>query len=160
MWMDLMVIELYYCQFLMSHQALLYHEIFKQPPLSTIYNIKEIGINNNTNRDDISDEDWEKFVLKKSITTFYPSETIKMAPEFKVVDTSIFSYILTRNINAPIVMVAWRASRLIIKDYTRKNRYKLCWVDLQINAYQINISVWILLPKFIYELKSKSILTH
>ncbi|CAG8815647.1 35572_t:CDS:2, partial [Gigaspora margarita] len=61
----------------------LYHEIFKQLPLSTIYNIKEIGINNNTNGDDISDEDWEKFVLEKSITTFHPSETIKMAPESK-----------------------------------------------------------------------------
>ncbi|CAG8799481.1 33058_t:CDS:2 [Gigaspora margarita] len=113
-------------------------EIFKQPPLSTVYNVKEIGINDNTNGDDISDEDWEKFVLEKSITTFHPSGTVKMAPESKggvvnhrlqvygtknlrVVDASIFPYIPTGNTNAPTAMVAWRASRLIIEDYMRKN---------------------------------------
>ncbi|RIB22981.1 GMC oxidoreductase [Gigaspora rosea] len=113
-------------------------EIFKQPPLSTVYNVKEIGINDNINGDDISDEDWEKFVLEKSITTFHPSGTVKMAPESKggvvnhrlqvygtknlrVIDASIFPYIPTGNTNAPTAMVAWRASRLIIEDYTRKN---------------------------------------
>ncbi|RIB22975.1 GMC oxidoreductase-domain-containing protein [Gigaspora rosea] len=113
-------------------------EIFKQPPLSTVYNVKEIGINDNTNGDDISDEDWEKYVLEKSITTFHTSGTVKMAPESKggvvnhrlqvygtknlrVVDASIFPYIPTGNTNAPTAMVAWRASRLIIEDYTRKN---------------------------------------
>ncbi|CAG8539125.1 18197_t:CDS:2 [Gigaspora margarita] len=105
-------------------------EIFKQPPLSTIYNVKEIGINDEfgkwcTNGDDMSDEDWEKFILTKAL---------KMAPESKegvvnhrlqvygtknlrVVDTSIFPYIPSGNTNAPAAMVAWRASRLIIEDY-------------------------------------------
>ncbi|KAF0432790.1 alcohol oxidase [Gigaspora margarita] len=113
-------------------------EIFKQPPLSTVYNVKEIEINDNTNGDDISDEDWEKFILEKSVTTFHPSGTVKMAPESKggvvnhrlqvygtknlrVVDASIFPYIPSGNTNAPTAMVAWRASRLIIEDYTRKN---------------------------------------
>ncbi|CAG8840233.1 1335_t:CDS:2, partial [Racocetra persica] len=45
-------------------------ELLKQPPLSTVYNVKEIGINDefgqwSTNVDDISDEDWEKFVVEK-----------------------------------------------------------------------------------------------
>ena len=53
----------------------LYHEIFKQPPLNTIYNVKEIGINNNTNGDNISDEDWKKLVLEK-VHIFYITNTI------------------------------------------------------------------------------------
>ncbi|RIB22971.1 GMC oxidoreductase [Gigaspora rosea] len=112
-------------------------EILKQPPMSTVYNVKEIGINY-TNGDDISDEDWEKFVLEKSVTTFHPGGTVKMAPEsnggvvnhrlqvygtknLRVVDASIFPYIPSGNTNAPTAMVAWRASRLIFEDYTRKN---------------------------------------
>ncbi|CAG8757213.1 12917_t:CDS:2, partial [Gigaspora margarita] len=109
----------------------LVREILKQPPLSTVYNVKEIEINDefgqwSTNGDDISDEDWEKFVLERGTTTFHPSGTTKMAPESKdgvvnhrlqvygtknlrVVDTSIFPYIPTGNTNAPIAMVAWRA---------------------------------------------------
>ncbi|RIB22972.1 GMC oxidoreductase [Gigaspora rosea] len=63
-------------------------EIIKQPPLSTVYNIKEIGINDEfgqwiTNGDDLSDEDWEKLVFEKSNTMFHPSGTAKMAPESK-----------------------------------------------------------------------------
>ncbi|RIB22962.1 GMC oxidoreductase [Gigaspora rosea] len=121
----------------------LVREILKQPPLSTVYNVKEIGINDEFGQwsidgDDISDEDWEKFVLERGTTTFHPSGATKMAPESKggvvnhrlqvygtknlrVVDTSIFPYIPTGNTNAPTAMVAWRASRLIIEDYTRKN---------------------------------------
>ncbi|CAG8484028.1 5572_t:CDS:2 [Racocetra persica] len=105
-------------------------EILKQPPLSTVYNVKEIGINDEfgqwcTNGDDMSDEDWESFILTKAL---------KMAPESKdgvvnhrlqvygtkdlrVVDASIFPYIPSGNLNAPAAMVAWRASRLIIEDY-------------------------------------------
>ncbi|KAF0473742.1 alcohol oxidase [Gigaspora margarita] len=113
-------------------------EILKQPPMSTVYNVKEIEISDKTNGDDISDEDWEKFVLEKSVTTFHPSGTVKMAPEsnggvvnhrlqvygtknLRVADASIFPYIPSGNTNAPTAMVAWRASRLIIEDYTRKN---------------------------------------
>ncbi|CAG8543551.1 11319_t:CDS:2 [Gigaspora margarita] len=113
-------------------------EILKQPPMSTVYNVKEIEISDKTNGDDISDEDWEKFVLEKVLTTFHPSGTVKMAPEsnggvvnhrlqvygtknLRVVDASIFPYIPSGNTNAPTAMVAWRASRLIIEDYTRKN---------------------------------------
>ncbi|CAG8822609.1 23591_t:CDS:2, partial [Racocetra persica] len=117
-------------------------EILKQPPLSTVYNVKEIGINDeygqwSTNGDDISDEDWEKFVLERAGTTFHSSGIVKMAPESKdgvvnhrlqvygtknlrVVDASIFPYIPSGNINASTAMVAWRASRLIIEDYMKK----------------------------------------
>ncbi|CAG8697678.1 3342_t:CDS:2, partial [Gigaspora margarita] len=106
-------------------------EIIKQPPLSTVYNVKEIGINDEfgqwiTNGDDLSDEDWEKLVFEKSNTTFHPSGTVKMAPESKggvvnhrlqvygtknlrVVDASIFPYIPSGNTNAPTAMVAWKA---------------------------------------------------
>ncbi|CAG8699710.1 2919_t:CDS:2, partial [Racocetra fulgida] len=106
-------------------------EIFKQPPLSTVYNVKEIGIKDefghlSTNGDDISDEDWEKYVVERASTTFHPCGTVKMAPESKdgvvnhrlqvydtknlrVVDASIFPYIPSGNTNAPTAMVAWKA---------------------------------------------------
>ncbi|CAG8501398.1 5473_t:CDS:2 [Racocetra fulgida] len=45
-------------------------EILKQPPLSTVYNVKEIGINDEFGQwctnEDMSDEDWERFILKKA----------------------------------------------------------------------------------------------
>ncbi|CAG8783012.1 20605_t:CDS:1, partial [Gigaspora margarita] len=46
----------------------LHQEILKQPLLSTIYNVKEIGINNEfgqwcTNGNGMSDEDWEKYIV-------------------------------------------------------------------------------------------------
>ncbi|CAG8476323.1 6844_t:CDS:2 [Dentiscutata heterogama] len=107
-------------------------EILKQPPLSTTYNVKEIGINDEfgqwcTNGDDMSDEDWEKLIIKKAL---------KMAPESKdgvvnhrlqvygtknlrAVDASIFPFIPSGNTNAPTAMVAWRASRLIAEDYMK-----------------------------------------
>ncbi|CAG8556569.1 23485_t:CDS:2 [Cetraspora pellucida] len=100
----------------------------------------EIGIlykANSTNGDEISNEDWEKFVVKRTTTAFHPYGTVKMAPEFKngvvnyrlqvysmknlrVVDVSIFPYIPSRNTNVPTAMVSWRASQLIIEDYTKK----------------------------------------
>ncbi|CAG8464835.1 7662_t:CDS:2 [Dentiscutata heterogama] len=100
-------------------------EILEQPPLSTVYNVKELG-----NNDDMSDEDWERS------TSLHASGTVKMAPESKdgvvnhrlqvygtknlrVVDASIFPYIPSGNPNAPIAMVAWRASRLIAEDYMK-----------------------------------------
>ncbi|CAG8845044.1 18991_t:CDS:2, partial [Racocetra persica] len=78
------------------------------------------------NGDDISDEDWEKFVVERASTTFHPCGTVKMAPEskdgvvnhrlqvygtknFRVVDASIFPYIPSGNTNAPTAMVAWKA---------------------------------------------------
>ncbi|CAG8736730.1 326_t:CDS:2, partial [Ambispora leptoticha] len=81
-----------------------------------------------TNGDDISDEDWEKYVVERASTTFHPCGTVKMAPESKdgvvnhrlqvydtknlrVVDASIFPYIPSGNTNAPTAMVAWKASR-------------------------------------------------
>ncbi|KAF0441151.1 alcohol oxidase [Gigaspora margarita] len=105
-------------------------EILKQPPLSTVYNVKEIGFN-----DDMSDEDWER-VIQNNSTSQHACGTVKMAPESKngvinhrlqvygtknlrVVDASIFPYIPSGNPNAPTAMVAWRASRLIAEDYTR-----------------------------------------
>ncbi|KAF0446325.1 alcohol oxidase [Gigaspora margarita] len=116
-------------------------EILKQPPLSTVYDVKEIGINDEfgqwcTNGDDMSDEDWERFLMSKT-TSFHPCGTVKMAPEsqdgvvnhrlqvygtknLRVVDASIFPYIPSGNTNAPTAMVAWRASRLIIEDYIGK----------------------------------------
>ncbi|CAG8478120.1 7206_t:CDS:2 [Scutellospora calospora] len=114
-------------------------EIIKQPPLSTVYNVKEIGINDEfgkwcTNDIDMSDEDWEKYILNKSFSSSHACGTVKMAPESKggvvnhrlqvhgtknlrVVDASIFPYIPSGNTNAPTAMVAWKASRLIIEDY-------------------------------------------
>ncbi len=38
----------------------------------------------------------------------------------RVVDASIFPTIPSGNTNAPVAMVAWRASRLIEKDYNIK----------------------------------------
>ncbi|CAG8449281.1 18301_t:CDS:2 [Racocetra fulgida] len=133
-------------------------EILKQPPLSTVYNVKEIGINDefgqwSTNVDDISDEEWEKFVVEKGVTTFHPSGTVKMAPESKdgvvnhrlqvygtknlrVVDASIFPYIPSGNTNAPAAMVAWKASRLIIEDYGSDVNFKLIREGLHVDQKQ------------------------
>ncbi|RIA86613.1 GMC oxidoreductase [Glomus cerebriforme] len=78
-------------------------EIFKQPPLSTVWGIKEIMLD---------DEG------------FHPCGTVKMAPEIqggcvnhrlqvygtknlRVVDASVFPVIPSGNINAPTTMVAW-----------------------------------------------------
>ncbi|KAF0446324.1 alcohol oxidase [Gigaspora margarita] len=110
-------------------------EILKQPPLNTIYDVKEIGINDEfgqwcTNGDGMSDEDWERYFVNQPLA-FHPCGTVKMAPDevvnhrfqvygtknLRVVDASIFPYIPSGNTNAPTAVVAWRASRLIFEDY-------------------------------------------
>ncbi|CAG8741912.1 8569_t:CDS:2, partial [Racocetra fulgida] len=100
-------------------------EIFKQPPLNTVYNVKEIGINDEfgqwcTNGDDMSDEDWERFILTKAQSKdgiVNHRLQVYGTKNLRVVDASIFPYIPSGNLNAPTAMVAWRASRLIIEDY-------------------------------------------
>ena len=44
----------------------LYCEILKQPPLSTVYNVKEIGFNDN-----MSDEDWERIIQNNVRINFF-----------------------------------------------------------------------------------------
>ncbi|RIA86615.1 GMC oxidoreductase [Glomus cerebriforme] len=114
-------------------------EIFKQPPLSTVWGIKEIILDDEwCNLDkEISDEDWEQYIHKKLFSGHHPCGTVKMAPEsqggcvnhrlqvygtknLRVVDASIFPVIPSGNINAPTAMVAWKASRLIEEDYINK----------------------------------------
>ncbi|CAG8461820.1 4484_t:CDS:2 [Cetraspora pellucida] len=105
-------------------------EILKQPPLSTVYNVKEVGINDefgqlSTNGDDISDEDWEKFVVERMSPESKDGVVnhrlqVYGTKNLRVVDASIFPYIPSGNINAATAMVAWRASRLIIEDYMKK----------------------------------------
>src|ERR1043165_1997409 len=51
---------------MMSSLKLL-REIFKQPPLSTVWNAKEIGLNDEYGKwcsidDEMSDEDWERYI--------------------------------------------------------------------------------------------------
>ncbi|CAG8692252.1 1891_t:CDS:2, partial [Scutellospora calospora] len=75
--------------------------ILKQAPLSTVYEVREIGINERcTNGDDLSEE----FTL-----SYHPCGTAKMAPESK-----------DGNTNAPTAMVAWRSSRLIAGLYEKE----------------------------------------
>ncbi|PKY22845.1 alcohol oxidase [Rhizophagus irregularis] len=109
-------------------------EILKQPPLSTVWGVKEIGFDTDK---EMSDEDWEQYIRKVSITSSHPCGTVKMAPEsqggcinhrlqvygtknLRVVDASIFPTIPAGNLNAPTAMVAWKASRLIKEDYKNK----------------------------------------
>ncbi|PKY22246.1 alcohol oxidase [Rhizophagus irregularis] len=109
-------------------------EILKQPPLSTVWGVKEIGFDTDK---EMSDEDWEQYIRKVSITSSHPCGTVKMAPEsqggcinhrlqvygtknLRVVDASIFPTIPAGNLNAPTAMVAWKASRLIEEDYKNK----------------------------------------
>ncbi|PKY25040.1 alcohol oxidase [Rhizophagus irregularis] len=109
-------------------------EILKQPPLSTVWGVKEVGFDIDK---EMSDEDWEQYIRKMSQTSFHPCGTVKMAPEsqggcinhrlqvygtknLRVVDASIFPTIPAGNLNAPTAMVAWKASRLIKEDYKNK----------------------------------------
>ncbi|CAG8606988.1 17357_t:CDS:2, partial [Acaulospora morrowiae] len=106
-------------------------KILEQPPLSTYWGVKVIGL------DEVNDDkEWEKYIRKRT-TSAHPCGTVKMAPESKggcvnhrlqvygtknlrVVDASIFPTIPAGNINAPTAMVAWRASKLIEEDYCKK----------------------------------------
>ncbi|EXX50796.1 hypothetical protein RirG_267440 [Rhizophagus irregularis DAOM 197198w] len=109
-------------------------EILKQPPLSTVWGVKEVGFGIDK---EMSDEDWEQYIRKMSFTSYHPCGTVKMAPEsqggcinhrlqvygtknLRVVDASIFPTIPAGNLNAPTAMVAWKASRLIKEDYENK----------------------------------------
>ncbi|CAG8631072.1 10949_t:CDS:2, partial [Funneliformis caledonium] len=114
-------------------------EILKQPPLSTDWGVKELGFNDEFGKwcsvdEEMSDEDWERYIRGKSYTSFHPCGTVKMAPEsqggcvnhrlqvygtknLRVVDASIFPIVPNGNTNAPTAMVAWRASRMIKEDY-------------------------------------------
>ncbi|RIA86616.1 GMC oxidoreductase [Glomus cerebriforme] len=114
-------------------------ELLKQPPLSTVWGIKEIGLDGKwySLNEEMSDEDWEQYIHKKSGTAYHPCGTVKMAPEsqrgcvnhrlqvygtknLRVVDASVFPIIPSGNTNAPTAMVAWKASRLIEEDYVNK----------------------------------------
>ncbi|KAF0432143.1 alcohol oxidase [Gigaspora margarita] len=107
-------------------------KILEQPPLSTDWGVKVIGL------DEVNDDkEWEKYIRKRTTSSAHPCGTVKMAPEFKggcvnhrlqvygtknlrVVDASIFPTIPAGNLNAPTAMVAWRASKLIKEDYYKK----------------------------------------
>ncbi|CAG8586115.1 1502_t:CDS:2 [Funneliformis caledonium] len=128
----------------------LLRELLKQPPLSTVWGVKELGFNDEFGKwcsvgEEMSDEDWERYIREKGFVTkhifssssFHMCGTVKMAPEsqggcvnhrlqvygtknLRVVDASIFPTIPNGNINAPVAMVAWRASKLIEEDYRAK----------------------------------------
>ncbi|CAG8531120.1 3511_t:CDS:2 [Funneliformis caledonium] len=120
----------------------LLREMLKQPPLSTVWGVKELGFNDEFGKwcivgDEMSDEDWERYIREKTSSSFHTCGTVKMAPEsqggcvnhrlqvygtknLRVVDASIFPIIPNGNINAPVAMVAWRASKLIEEDYKNK----------------------------------------
>ncbi|CAG8661219.1 12718_t:CDS:2 [Funneliformis mosseae] len=107
-------------------------KILEQPPLSTYWGVKVIGL------DEVNDDkEWENYIRKRTISSAHPCGTVKMAPESKggcvnhrlqvygtknlrVVDASIFPTIPAGNLNAPTAMVAWRASKLIKEDYYKK----------------------------------------
>ncbi|RIA86617.1 GMC oxidoreductase [Glomus cerebriforme] len=114
-------------------------ELLKQPPLSTVWGIKEIELDNGWSSIDkeMSDEDWEQYIRKRFFPGYHSCGTVKMAPEtqegcvnhrlqvygtknLRVVDASIFPVVPSGNINAPVAMVAWKASRLIEEDYVNK----------------------------------------
>ncbi|CAB4484330.1 alcohol oxidase [Rhizophagus irregularis] len=117
--------------YLMMSSLKLSREIFKQPPLSTVW-----GVESDVDKE-MSDEDWEHYIRKKAFSSSHACGTVKMAPESKggcvnhrlqvygtknlrVVDASIFPTIPAGNLNAPTAMVAWKASRLIEEDYKNK----------------------------------------
>ncbi|CAB5396059.1 unnamed protein product [Rhizophagus irregularis] len=93
--------------FLIFHQVLkLSREILKQPPLSTVWGVKEVGFDIDK---EMSDEDWNNIFVK-----------CLWNQNLRVVDASIFPTIPAGNLNAPTAMVAWKASRLIKEDYKNK----------------------------------------
>ncbi|CAI2192121.1 17879_t:CDS:2, partial [Funneliformis geosporum] len=117
-------------------------EIIKQPLFSKVWGIKEIGSYDEFGKwcsfkDEMSDEDWEQHIREKTISSFHSCGTVKMTPEsqrgcvnhrlqvygtknLRVVDASIFPIIPNGNTNAPVAMVAWKASRIIEEDYRKK----------------------------------------
>ncbi|CAG8732358.1 15675_t:CDS:2, partial [Acaulospora morrowiae] len=102
-------------------------EIFKQPPLNTVWGVEEVGLNDefgkwSSGKDgEMTDEDWERYIREKSFTSFHPCGTVKMAPEsqggvvdhrlqvygtknLRVIDASIFPMVPSGNTNAPTAM--------------------------------------------------------
>ncbi|CAB4466914.1 unnamed protein product [Rhizophagus irregularis] len=117
--------------YLMMSSLKLSCEIFKQPPLSTVWGVESYEYK------EMSDEDWEQYIREKTFSSSHACSTVKMAPEsqggcvdhrlqvygtknLRVADASIFPTIPAGNLNAPVAMVAWRASRLIEEDYKNK----------------------------------------
>ncbi|CAG8470397.1 2522_t:CDS:2 [Gigaspora margarita] len=116
----------------MMNSLKLSRKILEQPPLSTDWGVKVIGL------DEVNDDkEWEKYIRKRTTSSAHPCGTVKMAPESKggcvnhrlqvygtknlrVVDASIFPTIPAGNLNAPTAMVAWRASKLIKEEYYKK----------------------------------------
>ncbi|CAI2181686.1 3203_t:CDS:2, partial [Funneliformis geosporum] len=117
-------------------------EKIKQPLFSTVWGIKEIGSYDvfgkwYSIKGEMSDEVWEQYIREKTISSFHPCGTVKMAREsqggcvnhrlqvygtknLRVVDASIFPIISNGDTNAPVAMVAWKASRIIEEDYRKK----------------------------------------
>jgi choline dehydrogenase len=92
---------------------------------------KEIGPGENAE----TDKEIEEYIRSKSETAYHPSCTLKMGLDnmavvdeelkvrgmksLRVVDASIMPTLVSGNTNAPTIMIAEKASDMILKEYTK-----------------------------------------
>ncbi|MET2832905.1 GMC family oxidoreductase [Mesorhizobium shangrilense] len=102
-------------------------EIFAAPPLAQ-HVIEELA----PGQGEMTDEGWERFLRRESVTVFHPVGTCKMGTDpmavvdsslrvrgvarLRVIDASIMPHLVSGNTNAPTMMIGERGADLILAD--------------------------------------------
>nr|CAH7751445.1 unnamed protein product [Callosobruchus chinensis] len=118
------------------------HNLTRMPALQK-YNttINKLKMPDCVNFEFLSDEYWACQAKHYTLTIYHPIGTAKMGPDddpmavvdsrlnvrgvknLRVVDCSVMPYITTGNTNAPVIMIAEKASDMIKEDWGVLNRY-------------------------------------
>ena len=112
----------------------------------------------------LSDEYWECQIRRYTMTIYHPVGTAKMGPQsdpmavvdnrlrvygiknLRVVDASIMPTITTGNTNAPVIMIAEKASDMIKEDTFLK---EMSWNEVSwnyMNPWRGNVAPWMMNP--------------